>query len=63
MLEAVGDIWDYIDRGYVIVITSNGSLTRDDMPNFRITICVTCSHALCNIGYNYFSLKSYAENY
>ena len=28
MLEAVGDIWDHADRGAVIVITANGSLTR-----------------------------------
>ena len=29
MLETVGDIWEYADRGDVIVITTNGSLTRD----------------------------------
>jgi hypothetical protein len=29
MLETVGDIWEYADRGEVIVITTNGSLTRD----------------------------------
>ncbi|HXE97229.1 MAG TPA: hypothetical protein VN642_12520 [Dongiaceae bacterium] len=29
MLETVGDIWEYADRGEIIVITSNGSLTRD----------------------------------
>lgn len=28
MLETVGDIWDHADRGGVIVITANGSLTR-----------------------------------
>jgi hypothetical protein len=28
MLEAVGNIWDYADRG-IIVITANGSLCRD----------------------------------
>ncbi|MBW4055494.1 MAG: ADP-ribose-binding protein [Proteobacteria bacterium] len=29
MLETVGDIWEYADRGCVIVITTNGSMTRD----------------------------------
>ncbi len=29
MHEAIGDIWDYIDQGVVIAITTNGSLTRD----------------------------------
>lgn len=29
MLETVGDIWEYVDRGGVIVITTNGSLTPD----------------------------------
>ena len=29
MLEAVGDIWEHADQGSVIVITTNGSLTRD----------------------------------
>lgn len=29
MHETVGDIWEYADRGYIIVITTNGSLTRD----------------------------------
>jgi hypothetical protein len=29
MLETVGDIWEYADQGAVIVITTNGSLTRD----------------------------------
>ena len=29
MLETVGDIWEHADRGSVIVITTNGSLTRD----------------------------------
>lgn len=29
MLEAVGDIWEYAGRGDTIVITTNGSLTRD----------------------------------
>jgi hypothetical protein len=29
MLETVGDIWEHADRGEVIVITTNGSLTRD----------------------------------
>jgi len=28
MLETVGDIWEYADRG-VIAVTTNGSLTRD----------------------------------
>jgi hypothetical protein len=29
MLETIGDIWTYADQGDVIVITTNGSLTRD----------------------------------
>ena len=29
MLETVGDIWEHADRGEIIVITTNGSLTRD----------------------------------
>jgi hypothetical protein len=29
MLETVGDIWEHGDRGYIFVITTNGSLTRD----------------------------------
>jgi len=29
MLETVGDIWEHADRGDIIVITTNGSLTRD----------------------------------
>jgi hypothetical protein len=29
MLETVGDIWEHADRGAVIVITTNGSLTRN----------------------------------
>ena len=29
MLETVGDIWEYADQGDIIVITTNGSLTRD----------------------------------
>jgi hypothetical protein len=29
MLETVGDIWGHADRGEIIVITINGSLTRD----------------------------------
>jgi len=29
MLETLGDIWEHAGRGAVIVITSNGSLTRD----------------------------------
>jgi len=29
MLETVGDIWEHADRGAIIVITTNGSLTRD----------------------------------
>jgi hypothetical protein len=29
MLETVGDIWEHADRGDTIVITTNGSLTRD----------------------------------
>jgi hypothetical protein len=29
MLETVGDIWEYADRGETIVITTNGSLTRN----------------------------------
>ncbi|MBI5485289.1 MAG: ADP-ribose-binding protein [Deltaproteobacteria bacterium] len=29
MLETLGDIWAYADRGVPVVITSNGSLTRD----------------------------------
>lgn len=29
MLEAVGDIWEYFDRGEIVVITTNGSLTLD----------------------------------
>ncbi len=29
MLETIGDIWKYADQGDVIVITTNGSLTRD----------------------------------
>lgn len=29
MLEVVGDIWEYFDRGIPIAITTNGSLTRD----------------------------------
>lgn len=29
MFETVGDIWEYADRGELIVITTNGSLTRD----------------------------------
>jgi len=29
MLETIGDIWEQADRGAVIVITTNGSLTRD----------------------------------
>ncbi len=28
MFEAIGDVWEYVDRG-IIVITTNGSLTRD----------------------------------
>lgn len=31
MLETVGDIWEYADRGCIVVITTNGSLT----PNGR----------------------------
>jgi hypothetical protein len=30
MLETVGDIWEYADRGDTIVITTNGSLTRNN---------------------------------
>jgi len=29
MLEALGDIWEQADRGAVIAITTNGSLTRE----------------------------------
>jgi len=29
MLETIGDIWNYADRGCVIAITTNGSLTKD----------------------------------
>jgi len=29
MLETIGDIWEQADRGAIIVITTNGSLTRD----------------------------------
>ncbi len=29
MFETVGDIWEYADGGAVVVITTNGSLTRD----------------------------------
>lgn len=29
MFETVGDIWEHADRGAIIVITTNGSLTRD----------------------------------
>jgi hypothetical protein len=29
MLETVGDIWEHAVRGDIIVITTNGSLTRD----------------------------------
>jgi len=29
MLETLGDIWEQADRGAVIVITTNGSLTRN----------------------------------
>jgi hypothetical protein len=29
MLETVGDIWEYSGPGEIIVITTNGSLTRD----------------------------------
>jgi hypothetical protein len=29
MLETIGDIWEYAERGYILVITTNGSLTRD----------------------------------
>jgi hypothetical protein len=29
MLETVGDIWEHADRGDIIAITTNGSLTRD----------------------------------
>jgi len=29
MLETVGDIWEHAERGEIIVITTNGSLTRD----------------------------------
>jgi hypothetical protein len=29
MLETVGDIWEHADLGGIIVITTNGSLTRD----------------------------------
>ena len=29
MFETVGDIWEHADRGDIIVITTNGSLTRD----------------------------------
>lgn len=29
MLEVAGDIWDYVGRGIIIAITTNGSLTRD----------------------------------
>lgn len=29
MLETVGDIWEHADRGEMIVITTNGSLSRD----------------------------------
>jgi len=29
MLETIGDIWEHADRGTIIVITTNGSLTRD----------------------------------
>jgi hypothetical protein len=29
MLETVGDIWEHADRGAIIVITTNASLTRD----------------------------------
>jgi hypothetical protein len=29
MLETLGDIWEHADRGAIIVITTNGSLTRD----------------------------------
>jgi hypothetical protein len=29
MLEIAGDIWEHADRGEIVVITTNGSLTRD----------------------------------
>ncbi|NTV49082.1 MAG: ADP-ribose-binding protein [Geobacteraceae bacterium] len=29
MLETIGDIWEYADRGCIVVITTNGSLTPD----------------------------------
>ena len=29
MLETVGDIWEHADRGAIIVVTTNASLTRD----------------------------------
>jgi len=29
MLETVGDIWEHADRGEIIVVTTNGSLSRD----------------------------------
>jgi hypothetical protein len=29
MLETIGDIWEYADQGDVVIITTNGSLTRD----------------------------------
>ena len=29
MIEAEGDIWEHAERGDIIVITTNGSLTRD----------------------------------
>ena len=28
MLETIGDVWEYVERG-IVVITTNGSLTRD----------------------------------
>jgi len=34
MLETVGDIWEYADQCDVIVITTNGSLTRDGQAIF-----------------------------
>jgi hypothetical protein len=34
MLETVGDIWEHADRGEIIAITTNGSLTRDGRPVF-----------------------------
>lgn len=35
MVEVRGDVWDYYDQGYWLVVTTNGSLNRRGEPGSR----------------------------